>query len=202
MSHNKLEIPTFTQHCKLICRHANFPLIFIIPLIITFSINVLNQFRLYTVEKSVLEITALTVLDGFLLICLVRFVLTKKIFFIWAGCLLLVLFIREIHPPGTSAGVYLGILVLFYIAHKHYHQFSDYFQDTRLINLMAIGFFTYFISVTIDQRIWKFIPGEEIAHVPLEESLEVVGHLLIGYALAFTSNKYSIQMDFDQKFSL
>jgi len=106
------------------------------------------------------------------------------------------------HPSGSSAGVYLGILVLFYIAHKHYHQFSGYFQDTRLINLIAIGFFTYFVSVTIDQRIWKFIPGEEIAHVPLEESLEVIGHLLIGYALAFTSNKYSIQMDFDQKFSL
>ena len=56
--------------------------------------------------------------------------------------------------------------------------------------------------MTIDQRIWKFIPGEEIAHVPLEESLEVIGHLLIGYALAFASNKYSIQMDFDQKSSL
>ncbi len=59
------------------------------------------------------------------------------------------------HPPGSSAGVYLGILVLFYIAHKHYHQFSGYFQDTRLINLIAIGFFTYFVSVTFGHESYR-----------------------------------------------
>ncbi len=107
----------------------------------------------------------------------------------WAACLLLVLFIREIHPPGSSAGVYLGFLALFYVAWNNYHQFSDYFQDSRLINLISMGFFTYFISVTIDQRFWKFIPGEELAHVPLEESLEMVGHLFIGFGLAFAFNK-------------
>jgi len=186
---NKRVISTFSQKCNLVRAYANFKLIFIIPLIITFSFNLLIQYRLYIVGKSILETTALIVLAGFLLICLARFVLNKNIFFIWAGCLLLVLFIREIHPPGSSAGVYLGVLALFYVAQNNYHQFSDYFQDKRLINLIAMGFFAYFISITIDQRFWKFIPGEELAHVPLEESLEMVGHLFVGFGLAFASNK-------------
>ena len=189
MLSHKIKSSSISQQCKAVCIQANYLLIFLIPILVTVIINLLIQYRLYTVGKSILETTALIVLAGFLLICLVRFTLNKNIFFVWAACLLLVFFIREIHPPGSSAGAYLGVLALFYVARNNYHQFSDYFQDKRLINLIAMGFFTYFISVTIDQRFWKFIPGEELAHVPLEESLEVVGHLLVGFGLAFASNK-------------
>lgn len=95
---------------------------------------------------------------------------------------------RNLSPRKFSRCLF-GILALFYVAQNNYHQFYVYFQDKKLINSIAMGFLTYFISVTIDQRYWKFIPGEELAHVPLEETLEVVGHLFIGYGFAFASNK-------------
>ena len=185
----KIKTSSFPQQYKAVCKQANYLLVFLIPILLTVIINLLIQYRLYTVGKSILETIALIVLAGFLLICLVRFTLDKNIFSMWAGCLLLALFIREIHPPGSSAGIYLVVFALFYVAQSNYHKCSNYFQDKRLINLIAMGFFTYFISITIDQRFWKFIPGEELAHVPLEESLEMVGHLFIGFGLAFASNK-------------
>ncbi len=188
MYQNDIENPTFLTKCKIVINQANYLLIFIIPLLITFCINFLIQYRLYTRGKSILETIALIVLIAFILICLIRFTLNKNMFFIWASCLLLVFFIREIHPPGSSLGVYLGILGLFYVALNKHNLYVGYFQDKTLINLIAMGFFTYLISVTIDQRWWRFIPGEELANVPLEETLEVVGHLLIGYGFAFASN--------------
>ncbi len=193
MLHNIFENPNYSQQFKLISTHDNYKLIVLIPLFITFCIHLLIQYRLYTLGKSALETIALISLAGFLLICLVRFAFNKNNFFIWASCLLLVLFVREVHPPGSSAGVYLGILVLFYIAYKVCQQFPLYLQNTRLINFIAMGFFTYFIAVTIDQRFWKFIPGEEITHVPLEESLEVIGHLFIGFGLALFSSTKTAQ---------
>jgi hypothetical protein len=96
---------------------------------------------------------------------------------------MLVLFVREIHPPGSSGGVYLGMLALFYIAHKNHNMFVDYFRNKTLVTTLGVGFFTYFISVTTDQRWWKFVPGEKLVHSTMEESMEVVGHLFVGCAL-------------------
>jgi hypothetical protein len=189
MLNDRSNILSLFQQYKIVSSQANYYLIFATPLIITFIINLLIQYQLYSISKNALETIAPLILAVFLSISFARFALNKNKFFIWAGCLLLVLFIREIHPPGSSLGVYVGILALLYIAHKHYSNFPGYFQDARFINLIAMGFFTYFIAVTIDQRFWKFIPGEDIAHVPLEESLEVIGHILIGYGLTSTSNQ-------------
>jgi len=80
---------------------------------------------------------------------------------------MLVLFIREVHPSGSSGGEYPGLLALFYIAYKSHHLFADYFRDKRLVTLLGTGFFSYFIAVTTDQRFWKFIPAEKnILYVP------------------------------------
>ena len=102
--------------------------------------------------------------------------------------MMLVLWIREIHPPGSSGGVYLGLLALFYIAHKNHHLFAGYIINKRLVTMLGTGVFTYFISVTTDQRWWKFVPAEKIFQPRLEESMELVGHILVGSALLFASS--------------
>jgi len=51
-----------------------------------------------------------------------------------------------------------------------------------VINLLLAGFFTYFLSQTIDQRWWRIFPGEELVNVSLEETLELLGHCMIGFA--------------------
>ncbi len=103
----------------------------------------------------------------------------------------MVLFFRELHPPISSAGVYVLLLMLFYIAYKKYHIFADYIPNKYLVTLLGVGFFTYVLSVTIDERVWMFVPGEMIFHTKLEETLELLGHISIGCALFFATRKIS-----------
>jgi hypothetical protein len=124
-------------------------------------------------------------------LCFSRFIYNKDKFFLWAAGMMLVLFVREIHPPGSSAGIYLGLLALFYIASKSHHLFADYMRNNTLVTMLGTGFFTYLLAVTTDQRFWKFIPAEKIFHTRLEESLELTGHIIIGCALLFASRKAS-----------
>jgi hypothetical protein len=64
-------------------------------------------------------------------------------------------------------------------------------RSKRLVTLLGTGFFTYFLAVTTDQRFWKFFPAEKIFHTTLEESLELLGHIIIGCALLFATRKYA-----------
>jgi hypothetical protein len=185
-----MDNPGLSQQLKLVSASANYWLIFCVPLIISVCITQLVLHQVYPFDKYLLEDVALIITAGFCLICFSRFVYSKAKFFLWASGMMLVLFIREVHPPGSSGGVYLGLLALFYIAYKNHHFFADYFRDKRLVNLLGTGFFSYFIAVTTDQRFWKFIPAEKIFHTSLEESLEVLGHILIGCALLFATRKY------------
>lgn len=147
--------------------------------------------QVYPFDKYLLEDVALLVTSGFCLLCFSRFIYSKEKFFLWATGMMLVLFVREIHPPGSSGGVYLGLLALFYFAYKKHHLFVHYFGSKRLVTMLGTGFFTYFLAVTTDQRFWKFVPAEKIFHTTLEESLELIGHVLIGSALLFATRKYS-----------
>ena len=88
----------------------------------------------------------------------------------------------EIHFEGTDPGIYLGLLLLFGIALLKYDTLKDYLDNPLVINLLLIGFFTYFLSQTVDQRWWRINPGEDLVNVSLEESLEMIGHVMIGFA--------------------
>ena len=181
--------PKLSYQWKLISASANYWLVFCIPLIIAFCIVQLILHEVYPFDKYQLEEVALIVTAGFSLMCFSRFIYNKDKFFLWAAAMMLVLWIREIHPPGSSGGVYLGLLALFYIAHKNHHLFAGYIINRRVVTMLGTGFFTYFISVTTDQRWWKFLPAEKIFHTRLEESMELVGHILVGSALLFASSR-------------
>jgi hypothetical protein len=186
-----MENPGFSQQLKLVSTSANYWMIFCIPLVIATCITQLILNRIYPLDKYFLEDASLFVTAGFCLLCFSRFIYNKDKFFLWAAGMMLVLFVREIHPPGSSAGVYLGLLALFYIASKSHHMFADYIRNNTLVTMLGTGFFTYFLAVTTDQRFWKFIPAEKIFHTRLEESLELTGHIIIGCALLFAARKAS-----------
>ncbi len=96
---------------------------------------------------------------------------------------------REIRFVGTSAGVYVGLVAMLALALHYYDKLREDLTHPRVVDLLATGFFSYFLSVTIDTRWWKArnwwsgIPGEDVFHVPLEETMELVGHLLVGAAI-------------------
>jgi hypothetical protein len=182
-----MENPGFSHQMRLVSASANYRVIFFVPLIVAVCITQLILHQVYPFDKYLLEDVALIATGGFCLLCLSRFAYHKDKFFLWAAAMMLVLFIREVHPPGSSGGVYLGLLALFYIVHKKHHLFADYMRNKRLVTLLGTGFFTYFLAVTTDQRFWKFIPAEKIFHTTLEESLELIGHVILGGALFFAT---------------
>lgn len=180
-----MQNPGFVQQLKLVSTAANFWVVFGLPLILATAIGLLILNHVYPFKKETLELVALIITAGFCLLCFARFVYCKDLFFLWASGMMLVLFVREVHPPWSSGGVYLGLLALFYIAHRNHRIFVDYFRNSYVVTLLGVGFFTYFISVTTDQRWWKFIPGEKMVYSTVEESMEVLGHIFIGCALLF-----------------
>ena len=118
-----------------------------------------------------------------------RYFITRHNFFLWGTGLMGLVMCREIHFVGTDPGMYFGMLMLLGIALLKYDKFKDYLDNPLVINLLLVGFFTYVLSQTIDHRWWKGIPGEKIVHVPLEETLEVLGHCIIGSAVVFCRNR-------------
>ena len=104
----------------------------------------------------------------------------------------MIIVIREIHPPNANIVAYFGLLWFFYYAYKNHHLFADYLHSKYLVTLLGLGFFSYVLAVATDERVWVFwipIPGEDIFHVKLEETLEVLGHIAIGCALLFATKK-------------
>ena len=161
----------------------------LVPLAVTSVLWILIAAGGYTYGKKELEAAAIVVSCLFMLAAAARYLITRHKFFLWSTGLMGLIMCREIHFEGTDPGIYLGLLLLFGIALLKYDTFKDYLDNPLVINLLLIGFFTYALSQTIDQRWWKGIPEEGIVHVPLEETLELLGHCIIGSAVIFCRSR-------------
>ena len=157
----------------------------LVPLVLTSVLWVLIAAGGYKYSREELEAAAIVVSYLLLLAAALRYLITRHNFFSWSTGLMGLIMCREIHFAGTDPGIYLGLLLLFVITLLKYDTLKEYLDNPLVINLLLIGFFTYFLSQTIDQRWCKGIPGEKIVHVPLEETLEVLGHCIIGSAVVF-----------------
>ena len=163
----------------------------LLPLAMTSVLWILVAAGGYKYGRKELEAAAIIVTCLFVLAVTLRYLLTRHTFFLWSTGLMFLIMCREIHFEGTDPGIYIGMLLLFGIALLKYDTLKDYLDNPLVINLLLIGFFTYFLSVTIDQRWWKGIPEEKLVHVPLEETLEVLGHCIIGSAVVFCRSRSS-----------
>jgi hypothetical protein len=161
----------------------------LIPLAVTVVLWILIAAVGYPFGRKELEPAAIVVTGLFMLAAALRYLITRHKFFLWGTGLMGLIMCREIHFAGTDPGIYIGILLLFGIALLKYDMLKDYLANPLVINLLLIGFFTYFSSQTIDQRWWKGLPGERIVNVPLEETLELLGHCIIGSAVVFCKSR-------------
>lgn len=193
-----MENPSFSQQWKLVSALANYWIIFIPPLLFSGFIiwlilnNIYPYDREVIIVKNALEEIALDLTLAFCFLCLLRFLYSKEKFFLWASGMMMIIVIREIHPPNANIVAYFGLLWFFYYAYKNHHLFADYLHSKYLVTLLGLGFFSYVLAVATDERVWVFwipIPGEDIFHVKLEETLEVLGHIAIGCALLFATKK-------------
>ncbi len=161
----------------------------LVPLAVTSLLWILIATGDYPYGRKELEPAAIAVSSFFVLTAVLRYMITRHNFFLWSTGLMGLILCREIHFAGTDPGIYIGLLLLFGIALLKYDTLKNYLDNPLVINLLLIGFFTYVLSQTIDQRWWKGIPEEKIVHVPLEETLEVLGHCIIGSAVVFCKNR-------------
>jgi hypothetical protein len=136
--------------------------------------------------KQVLEIAAVVITGLFTLCLMVRFALTRHLFFLWGAGFMAIALSREIHFSGSDEILLIGWPVLLGIALWRFDAFITYLENPVLINFLAGGFLFYILSQTIDQRWWKGLPGEGVVHVPLEELIEILGHCTVGFALLFS----------------
>jgi len=193
-----MENPSFWQQWKLVSASANYWIIFVPPLLFSGFIIWLIMNNIYPYDREVIivknawEEIALHLTSAFCFMCLLRFLYSKDKFFLWASGMMMIFHVREIHPPNADLYAYLGLLWLFYYAYKNHHLFAGYIRSKYFVTLLGVGFFTYFLAVTADERVWRDwipIPGEEIFEVKLEETIEVLGHIAIGCALLFATKK-------------
>jgi len=184
----------FWEQWKIVSAAANYWLVFIPPLALSGMITWLILKGIYPYNdisvlatKNTWEEIALHVTSGFSFLCLLRYLYCRDKFYLWGSGIMLISFAREIHPPFMSYGVYIGFVWLFYVAYKKPHIFADYLANKFLVTMLGLGFFTYVYAVSIDERVWSFVPRERVFHTKLEETLEVLGHITIGIALLFSS---------------
>lgn len=107
---------------------------------------------------------------------------------IWVACLLSSLLGREIHFSGTSAGIYLALLLLFAVLTRKRQAWSTVLANVRFSTPLVGAMACYVASQSMDQRWWQFLPDESIWHTPVEESLEIAGHVCAA-ALALLAPK-------------
>jgi hypothetical protein len=140
----------------------------------------------YAPGKPALETLAVLVTGGFAAACLVRLATSRDIYFLWAAAIMLTLLGREIRLPGASSLVYVALALLGWFALRRLDALGDRLTGPALLTALALGLLTYAISVAVDQRWARGLPGEGLWHVPLEETLELIGHSTIGLALLWS----------------
>ena len=136
--------------------------------------------------KPVMEIAAVVITALFTIALFVRYSLTRHLFLLWATGIMAIALSREIHFTGSDEILMIGWPILLGIALWRYDLFKSYLMNPVLINLLVGGFLFYFFSQTLDQRWWRWIPGEKVVEVRLEELIEILGHCTIGFALVFS----------------
>jgi len=180
----KPHLKVMQSNFRRLMSHFNYRFL-ILPLLVTVLLWIIMAAGVFRPEKQGLEIAAVVVSGLFMLIAAARFIISRHVFFLWSTALFVLILSREIHFEGTDEAIFLGLAILGGIVLLKYDRFKDYLANPWVINLLVAGFFTYFLSQTVDQRWWRIFPGEELVNVSLEETLELAGHCMIGFAATF-----------------
>lgn len=170
----------------------------LIPPLFTVGLSALIYMNIYFLSKQTLEWMAVLALSLFTICLAVRFWVARHPFFLWSTVLCGILLMREFHFETTSDLVYVALLVLLYFTLKQLDELQSYLLYTRMATWLATGFVVYFISMTVDQRWWRGLPWEDVVHVPLEETLEMTGHVIIGLTLLLARRPVKTEAESDE----
>ena len=137
----------------------------------------------YLPGKSIMEFIGLATMAYFFIACVLRYRLAPTTFTLGCIWISFAFLSREIHYPGSDVLVYASIILLAFLIVTRFEFFRPYIDQRLCFTLFAMAFFAYFISQSTDQRWWRFMPYEDVTHMRLEETMEIVGHLCLGTSL-------------------
>jgi hypothetical protein len=131
--------------------------------------------------KPALEAVALVILYAAVVTAGVRYWKCRELFFAWLTLLCIVFTMREHHFPHTGNGVFIATGILAIYAWFARARLAVFLDARRVMSMFMAVLVTYYIAWSLDARMWRrWLPGEKVTTwSPVEEALEVIGHLLL-----------------------
>ncbi len=114
-----------------------------------------------------------------MLIAAIRWVFSREVIFVYFFLLAGILLAREFHFAGTGGGVYSALGTLFYLAWCNFSKLENLFARRNIITGVALQFFLYSLSTSLDRSVWRFLPHRRVWSSPLEELIETIGHICL-----------------------
>ena len=136
-------------------------------------------------NKPRLEMLAIYFTSAATIIYLIRIIFSRNPVFILLFALSLTFLCREIHFAGTTTGVYIALAILGVWSLFWQDRIFEGLKKGALLKWVVSTFAIYFLSVLVARRVFRFMPLEDILHVPFEEMLENGAHLML-IATAFS----------------
>lgn len=125
------------------------------------------------------EAIAIAAVAAAALVCLNALLRSRNL----AHALLLVVatsfLIREIHFPGSDALLYVGLAGFGVLAFLWRRRLPEALDQGQLWPWSTSTAWVYLLSQLIARRVFRFLPEEELLHVPLEEVVENVAHAML-----------------------
>jgi len=127
------------------------------------------------------EIAALALLAIPLVLFLCQAAVFRSEFHLFMGVLCGAFFCREWHFPGTDAGIYTSLALLGFWAFRRKERLEATVGNGSFRMWLWATFATYVLSQLIARRVFRYValPWEEQIHVPLEETVESAGHVMM-----------------------
>jgi len=128
------------------------------------------------------ETLAVIILPVTFVVALVHSAVARNPLHLWLAAFALIAFLRELHVQGTEDGVWVALFLLLVWAGLWWSRLVGPLHEGWMLPLLIGTFSIYALSLAISRRMFRDIPGltfEAELHIPLEEVLENVAHLML-----------------------
>ncbi len=158
-----------------------------VPLVILIGLTAARYMGHYNLSKRVLESAALYLLIFAITLSILRLMMARHLFFIWLALLVGNFLSREIHWDGAEAVVYPVFAALIVWMWRSFHRLMPYVSHSLFLSMSTCTIFSYAVSQLLDKHVLPGSIGKRYFSSPIEEGMEVLGHLFLIAAILCVS---------------
>lgn len=160
-------------------RYVNWWLLLIGPAAVGASIALSVVYDGFMRLQSDLEVPAPYLPAGAAVIYAIGFGRTRNPLLGLLATLAVALSIREFHFDWAGKGIYVMLAALGVWAVLWRSRLAGPLTDWRHTSWLLATMAAYVLSQVIARRAFRFVPGEQVIHRPLEECAETAAHLML-----------------------